>query len=205
MIKFRIAIILLLGLTCVPVTGQIRERRTPVKAENTTERLALQITRGLTSDADKARAIFIWIAENITYDSQLRVDKKLQRRIYTSEDNVISNVLKRKKALCGGYAFLYTELCKKVGIPSRVIHGYNTVYNKDVSNRKVDHSWNAVKLNGKWELLDISWAMSMRRGEDINFYWYLTDPKTFAYSHHPEDPKWNLFSQNGKIDNYSKF
>ena len=157
-----------------------------------TKSLAKQITKYSQTDFEKAKAIFIWIASNIEYDNELRTDANLQKSIYTSEETVLKNVLKRKKALCGGYAFLYKELCKQVGIESQVIHGYSKKYYSTSYRKQVDHTWNAVKVNGKWRLLDLTLARSQRKAQNLNMYWFDTDPSFFIKTHYPEDLKWTL-------------
>ena len=157
-----------------------------------TKSLAKQITKYSQTDFEKAKAIFIWIASNIEYDNELRTNIKLQKSIYTSEENVLKNVLKRKKALCGGYAFLYKELCKQVGIESQVIHGYSKKYYSTSYRKQVDHTWNAVKVNGKWRLLDLTLARSQQKAQKPNMYWFDTDPSFFTKTHYPEDLKWTL-------------
>ncbi len=157
-----------------------------------TRPLAKQITKNSRTDFEKAQAIFLWIASTIEYDNELRTDVTLQKSIYTSEENVLKNVLKRKKALCGGYAFLYKELCEQVGIESWVIHGYSKKYYYTSTRKQVDHTWNAVKINGKWRLLDLTLARSQRKNNKPNLYWFNTDPSYFIKTHYPENIQWTL-------------
>ena len=160
-----------------------------------TKKLALKITKNRHTEFEKAKAIFIWIASNIAYDNELRTNLQLQNSIYTSEKNVLKNVLKRKKALCGGYAFLYQKLCEQVGIESQVIHGYSKKYYKiKKGNNQVDHTWNAVKIGGNWRLLDITLARSQQQNKIINMYWFNTNPVFFIKTHYPENTKWSLLS-----------
>lgn len=158
-------------------------------------KLALEITKHHTSEAEKATAIFYWIASTIEYDTSLRLDRKLQKQIYISEEKIIQAVLKRRKALCGGYAFLFQALCKEVGIKAEVIHGYSKKYIPTSKKRKIDHTWNAVKLNGSWKLLDITMARSMSRTGKPDTFWFDTAPSDFIKTHYPEDIKWALVSR----------
>lgn len=170
-----------------------RIKHSAKEATVNTKNLAKQITKNSHTDSEKAKAIFIWIASNIEYDNELRSNIKLQKSIYTSEKNVLKNVLKRKKALCGGYAFLYKALCRQVGIESHVIHGYSKKYYKTSSKRnQADHTWNAVKVNEKWRLLDLTLARSQRKNNIPNDYWFNTDPAYFIKTHYPEDTRWSL-------------
>jgi len=158
-----------------------------------TSKLAFSITQNATSDSERAFEIFKWITRNISYDHELMRSKNLQKEIYTSEENVIKNALERKKALCGGFAFLFKQLCEDVGISAEVIHGFTKKYSGKVQKSKTpEHTWNAVKLNGKWQLLDITWAISHGAPKSPDNFWYLVKPSEFILSHYPENTKWIL-------------
>jgi len=154
--------------------------------------LAQSITKNSISEEQKAKAIFLWIANNISYDNELHNSKALQKKIYTSEENVVRHVLNRKRALCGGYAFLYEKLCGEVGLDVAVIHGYSNEFATKVKRSKPNHTWNAVKLNGKWQLLDITWAISHSRDGGPNLFWFKTPAKDFLKTHRPENRNWTL-------------
>src|SRR5690606_31183030 len=129
------------------VIGENENYKIGVKKEMTanvsTRKLAFSITRNSTSDAEKAAEIFKWIAENISYDNELMRSEKLQKQFYTSEENVIKKVLERKMALCGGFAFLFKQLCADVGISAEVIHGFTKKYSGKIQkNKKPEHTWN---------------------------------------------------------------
>ena len=179
------------------VIGGNENYRIPVKKENkesfSTKKLAFSITRNATSETEKAAEIYKWIAGNISYDNELMRSEKLQKQFYTSEENVIKKALERKMALCGGFAFLFKKLCADVGISAEVIHGYTKKYSGKIQkNKKPEHTWNAVKLDGKWQLLDITWAISHGTVKKPDNFWYLVKPSEFILSHYPENAKWTL-------------
>ncbi len=156
-------------------------------------KLSYAITKNTNTEKEKVTAIYKWIAAHISYDNELRLSEKLQKEIYTSEDNVMKKVLERKMALCGGYAFLFKSMCEDVGISAEVIHGFTKDYSGKVrKSKKPNHTWNAVKLNGKWQLLDITWAISYGTPNGTDDFWFLTKPTDFIYTHYPEIPKWSL-------------
>ncbi|RFN58896.1 transglutaminase domain-containing protein [Marixanthomonas ophiurae] len=173
-------------------TAYKRTAPVPKATHIDTKNLAKQITKNSRTDFEKAQAIFLWIASTIEYDNELRTDATLQKSIYTSEKNVLKNVLERRKALCGGYAFLYKEVCRQVGIESQVIHGYSKKYYRVSRRKQVDHTWNAVKINGKWRLLDLTLARSQRKNNIPNMYWFDTNPDFFIKTHYPEEIQWTL-------------
>ncbi|MBK5212266.1 MAG: hypothetical protein JJE55_01235 [Flavobacteriaceae bacterium] len=174
-------------------------------ASFSTKTLAFKITKNAVTDTEKATAIYKWIAANISYDNELRRNVKLQKEFYISEENVIKKVLERKMALCGGFAFLFKNLCEDVGISAEVVHGYTKDYTgRARKSKKPDHTWNAIKLNGKWQLLDITWAISNGSGNRPDDFWFLTRPSDFIYSHYPEDEKWILLNDPISFSEFSK-
>lgn len=194
-------------LFCIGMNGQVRNvigTYVPAKASASKEKknkidpivaLAERITANSTTDSERVYAIYRWIATNISYDNRLRISEDLQKEIYVSEESVVRNVLNRRMALCGGFAFLFRDLCEKVNVSVEVVHGYT----KDISGRihdykKPNHTWNAVKLNGRWQLLDITWAVGHGNENRPDDFWYLTRPTDFVYSHYPENPKWTLLN-----------
>ncbi len=172
--------------------GTVLRAETPSSSPSTAE-LAQLITLNASTESGKVHAIYRWIVNSIRYDHALRTSKRLQDKIYTSEENVVKNVLLRKKALCGGYAFLFRDLCRSVGITAEAIHGFT----KDFSGVKKEydnphHTWNAVRIDGKWKLLDIAWAVGYGSDGVPDDFWFLLPPEEFIYSHYPQDVKWTL-------------
>ena len=83
-----------------------------------------RLTYGIidTSSSQKAQveAIYTWITNNIDYD--VKQYQKGNRKHFTPEQ-----VVRRRRALCGGYAELFSEMCRRIGVESYVVNGYSTV------------------------------------------------------------------------------
>lgn len=117
------------------------------------EILALYLAGDYTDDASKVVAISYWISKNIKYD--YKAFEKRRSFSYNSDE-----VLKRKKALCGEYAQLFTDMCQSVGLKAEVVGGYTRGVDflpNDTLFRS-EHAWNVVKINGQWQLVDLTWA-----------------------------------------------
>ncbi|WAC01251.1 hypothetical protein N7U66_14160 [Lacinutrix neustonica] len=166
------------------------------------EKLANSITRGKESQVEKVKAIYLWITKNISYDHELRFNKNLQSDFYVSKEKVIQKVLERNRALCGGYSLLFEQLCEKAGIEAKTIHGFTKLA---MTYKKPNHSWNAIKLNGKWCLLDITWSVSNGKTSNPDMYWYLTPPNAFIKSHYPEDINWALLDTPPSITDFINY
>ncbi|MEK6479205.1 transglutaminase domain-containing protein [Catalinimonas sp. 4WD22] len=170
-------------------------RNTPAKYNRSVEDLAQYLTKPAKNDFEKVRSFFVWMSENITYD----VDLFRRYRPGSSLNITAEDVLKRKKAVCQGYADLFTALCDEVGISSRMVPGYSKGFGN--SNRTdfstADHAWNAVYLDNKWYLLDATWGAGglndkMQYVAYFNEQYFLSDPKVFIKDHMPLHPMWQL-------------
>lgn len=160
---------------------------------STKDKLAEKITSEFKTDLDKVRAIFVWITDNISYDEELYESEKLQKEFYISESNVIDKTLERKKAICSGYSLLFKKLCNDIAIECEVISGYSKQWlDSFISKNVSDHAWNAVKIDGKWFLIDSTWASKNEFTNERDEFWFMTKPEFFIYSHYPEDEKWTL-------------
>lgn len=211
--QFIILIFLLFGITSFAQIGSVigKDNRPKQyisknqKPDFSTAKLAYAITKDANSDVDKVREIYTWITSNISYDNELRLSSKLQKEFYTSEEKVIEKVLERKMALCGGFAFLFKSLCENVGISAEVVHGFTKDYSGKIQKNKLpNHTWNAVKLNGKWELLDITWSISYGVKNSPDNFWYLVKPSEFVLSHYPENVKWTLLNNPVSFSEFHK-
>lgn len=163
-----------------------------------------------TNSPDKARAIFAWIATHIRYDYKeaQTMDKKIrfkgasvaeieQKKKAYLEEEIPNVTFRTRKGVCQDYSCLFKQMCTSVGIESEVISGLSKDDSKQVS--KVGHAWNAVKLDGKWYLLDATWAAGhLDEKKFVKEYapgYYMTDPQLFALNHLPDSSKWQLLER----------
>jgi hypothetical protein len=173
--------------------------------------LRQQLTRPYETNLQKVRAIFRWIADNISYNVVIYPrtprNRGFKQAIEEPYDPVIEakgldervaySVLRKKTALCNGYARLFKTLCDYAGIPSEIITGYART-NMGSSKFRSNHTWNAVYIDSAWHLLDVTWAsgfLSYRGNafiKEFNEYYFLTPPEQLIQSHYPEDPRWTL-------------
>ena len=87
-----------------------------VSADNsrTVYHLANSLTKNCETDLEKTRAIFVWIASNITYDM-------VAFKAGEYPDYNARSVLKNKSGLCEGYARLFHALATEADIKSEII------------------------------------------------------------------------------------
>ncbi|RSK40575.1 transglutaminase domain-containing protein [Mangrovimonas spongiae] len=169
--------------------------------------LVHKLTYKLHTDVEKFRAIYYWVCHNIKNDIRqgnrvIRKRTKLDSLEYlkwnsTYKKNVFKTLLRRKKTMCTGYAYLIKELCFLANIECKIIDGYGRSSQSNAESLDMpNHSWNAVKLNNKWYLCDATWSSGYSLNNifvaDYNDGYFLTDPVLFAQNHYPLHKKWLL-------------
>lgn len=169
------------------------------------------LTADLSTDIEKFRAIYTWVSTNIANDHGMFSKNKRKRNKYKNDKlklekwnnsllkKMFHTLLKEKKTVCTGYAYLIKELSKLANINCEIINGYGRLSNTNIENlTRPNHSWNAVELNGKWYLCDATWSSgftNLSNNEFIFKYndgYFLASPKLFIKNHYPLDKKWML-------------
>lgn len=169
--------------------------------------LSYKLTHKLKTDVEKFRAIFYWVCNNIKADSYqdskvIKARKKLKNDslAYIQWNNnhkkkFFKRLLKQKRTVCTGYAYLIKELCFFANIECKIIDGYGRNFENNAESLDlVNHSWNTVKLNNKWYLCDATWASgySDSKGnftKEYNNGYFLSEPNLFEKNHIPENKK----------------
>ena len=155
--------------------------------------LASLLSRYTKTEAEKARIIYSWITYNITYDVSAFLSGDY-RNLNTQE------ILKTRTGVCSGFASLYKDLAKAMGLDVVVVDGYAKGYGYVGNTTEINHAWNAVKINNKWYLLDSTWgAGNINTGQfnrQFNPYYFATPPSQFILDHFPVKSKWQLLENN---------
>jgi hypothetical protein len=167
----------------------------PDSVKGSIKSLASYLTKPAKNDREKARAIFRWIAENINYDVE-----GLFKGI--PEDTTPEGVLKSGRSVCGGYSNLFESLANASGLETITISGYSKGYNYTPGVKfdgPTNHAWNAIKLDGQWQLIDSTWGAGyLKNGKyvrEFDDHYFLTPPEEFIYDHFPEDQRWQLLDK----------
>lgn len=152
--------------------------------------IADYLTIDLETEKEKARAIYIWIAHNIEYDlSQINSSKG-----YSSNQEIIDEVLNNRKGVCHHYAELFLAMSKSVGLKSYYISGYTRDIYGEIGNSS--HAWNGIKIDSDYYLIDVTWAAGYTlNGKYIHKFtdkYFLKLPNNFIKNHMPFDPIWQF-------------
>jgi hypothetical protein len=172
----------------------------------TTEDLAKRIDKDFKSEYQKARAIFSWIALNLTYDYKTflnppeskrfsyRTEAERAKQIQDLQDEIVQKAFKNRKAVCEGFSLLYAHLADLTGLNAEVVHGDSKTMLNDIGrkNTQTNHAWNIVEIDGKWRLVDATWGQGYfdfsRKAAVREFkpFYFDTDPKYFFAKHYPD-------------------
>ena len=164
----------------------------PYQETKTVATLAAWISTKAQNDTEKARILYAWIANNIAYD----VQEKFAASNYYDDTLISLRALSLRKGVCMHYAVLFCETANLMGISAHLVTG-QTKQNSVLS--PTGHVWVAAKLEGKWQLLDPTWAAGsvngMRFIKKFSPKWFMTPPDTMVLSHLPTDPQWQLLGR----------
>ena len=137
-----------------------KSKTTPDSLTNFKE-IAYFLTDDLKTDTEKARALYIWIAHNITYDlSQMNSNQR-----YNSSQEIIDEVLTNRQGICQHYSELYLAMSKSVGLKSYLISGYTRDVFGNIAD--VSHAWNGVRIDSNFFLIDVTWAAGYELGSRL--------------------------------------
>lgn len=198
------------GATAVDTTNG---RTAAAKVSGDVQLLVNYLCDPMASDTAKANIIYNWITHNIAYDIKGAKDPDKPAA------DVVT-ILKEKKATSEGYALLFQEMCKTVGLEAVRIQGYVKSWYFDNGDKfySAGNEWCAVMIDRRWELVDpmmgaggITRAPGWLRArlnrigkEKIQYYkkevfefkydpeYFIVNPLLMRYSHLPVDPMWQL-------------
>lgn len=179
------------------------------------KKLSFQLTKDLDTEIEKFRAIYIWICTNVSNDFGLYSWNERKRKRFAKDSLKLQNwnskfkaklfkkLLRKKRTICTGYAYLLKEMCATVGIKSKMVNGFARTATVDLNALHMpNHTWNAVNLNNKWYLCDPTWSTGISFPEDGKFKfvynngYFLTNPELFFFNHFPLETKYTLLDDN---------
>ncbi len=154
--------------------------------------LVRTLISGVSGDAAKVKVLHDWICDNIAYDTDVFTVGVWKQDYET--------VLKKRRAICSGYTNLMNEMCRLAKVESIGIEGYSKGFGyRGYLEEECDHAWNAVKIGGRWQLIDVTWdAGTVEWTTFVKRYsteWLNLTPEQFIYSHLPEKDEYQYLRQ----------
>jgi transglutaminase-like putative cysteine protease len=155
--------------------------------------------------ADKrelAKALHDYVVGRLHYDYDAL--KRIEAKDYANTPSQEAEaVFTRRAAVCEGYARLMVALGKAADVEIAYVTGSIRDSERRLATTDdpwdtslqdalegVGHAWNAVKLDGQWYLMDVTWD-DPTNGTPQTTYLF-TPPHLMAFDHYPDDPKWQL-------------
>ncbi len=166
--------------------------RIPQEKTSSIPAIAGYIKQNFSSDSARVRGIYVWVANNISYDV---ARLKARDKDPNMAPQPVDDVLKTRSAVCQGYSELFVEICKQIGINATVVGGYTKQRGIVM---QIPHAWVAVQLDGKWWLYDPTWGAGHVQDDKFvkafNNRFYKLAPAEMIKDHMPFDPMYQFLN-----------
>ena len=154
------------------------------------------VTKNFSSKELKARAIYDWITQYISYDI------KAGRNNDASKSST-TEVLKFRKAIGAGYANLFQDMCSSANIRCLTVDGFIKKNIEEVGETKaeINHTWAVVQLGQSpdtWFYVDPCWGAGFpdKKGtayiKSFDDSYFFSDKRIFNNQHYPDNEAWKL-------------
>ena len=173
--------------------------------------LSERIDYDFKTDIEKVRAIYTWIALNIEYDYfPSKLLKAPEFLFYNNNDDLkrikqnkiklaAQKTFRTRKGLCSGFAYLFHNICNLINIKNELIYGYTKTSADRIGiiPKEKNHVWNAVKINNKWLLMDVTFGSGYLYNDvwqgHLNLEYFNAKKSKLMLTHFPADIKWRQF------------
>ncbi|UEG49944.1 hypothetical protein LK994_00465 [Ferruginibacter lapsinanis] len=154
------------------------------------------VTKKFPDNLDKVRAIFDWIAYNISFDCKAAKSN--------NNDKISSDeILKLRKTTPAGYAALFQDMCSVVKIRCLTVDGYvkNNIEQIGEKPDEFNHTWAVVQLGQSpetWFYVDPAWGSGFTDDKmsvftkSYNDSYFFADKPVFNFQHYPDNINWQL-------------
>ncbi|MBA4277638.1 transglutaminase domain-containing protein [Flavobacterium sp.] len=187
---------------------------------NDADELVKLIYKDFSRPDEKARAVFRWVATNISYDVSLaesmnyvsknafsyKTEKEREIKDKKFKLDLVSSTMNTKKTVCHGYAALMEYLYLKLGLEATIVFGNLKADPSQIGEMPdvTNHAWNVVKIDNNWQFVDATLAAGFVSSKTnlFKFYfndaYFFTNPERFFLNHYPTDEKWLLVAKSKK-------
>lgn len=155
--------------------------------------VAHRINNTYDEPAIRIKEIYRWVAANLSYDA----DQLINPVPYTNIEDLANQAVKNHKAICQGYTAVFDILCRQCELKSFIVHGY---VKQNGQLLEIPHAWNAVLVNGKWQLFDPTWGSGYLDEDEIfvprfTYDFFNISPLESVKARMPFDPIWQLIDR----------
>lgn len=138
------------------------------------------------SDGEKVYAIAKFIVNNIAYGKRAKTPLKCVNSM---------------EGVCQDYSELFKALCDISNIECHVVVGNGKNDSQDIGFYSSNHAWNIVRVNGKYQLYDLTWAAGTYNfqtksfNKKFNDQYFNAKAEDFISNHFPDNSKWQLLDK----------
>jgi transglutaminase/protease-like cytokinesis protein 3 len=154
------------------------------------------VSNKFTDKMDKARAIYYWVAHNISYDVK-------SLRSNDNAKNTPAQVLLTRKATGLGFASLFQDMCSSADIRCLTVDGFVKYNTQQIGEKdqEINHSWAVVQLGEspeQWYYVDPAFGSGYLSADMKDFTpaysdaYFFTEKATFNQQHYPDNNAWKL-------------
>jgi hypothetical protein len=179
--------------------GQEADYLIPIEKTKTVKDLIDNLVEEQDDERTKAFKIYGWIAKNIYYDDD---DYNSGGFSFLKPADVLANRL----AVCDGFSELYKVMATEAGLDTKKLTGYDKGFSNLSGSmpKRATHAWNAVKVDGDWILLDVTWGSGygtksfgrLQTTHKFTSKWFDVNPESFLYTHLPVEPQTDVIDAN---------
>lgn len=159
-----------------------------LQVNNEVERLiesGLQVTEN-SSDIEKVKAVYDYLASNSTYDLSYR-NEAARCSAY--------DVLINHKAVCQGFANASYKLLRELGIMNRIVKG-EVYYNGEWR----EHAWNLVYIDGFWYHFDVTTEVHFFEEYGyVSYKWFLKNDRDLGDDFRKDPEEFNSDFENSHL------
>lgn len=107
-------------------------------------------------------------------------------------------VLEGRKARAAGYASLFEAMARLAGLEAAIVPGFvkGVSTGEDERPTRPNHVWNAVRIDGAWQLIDptlgAGYVRHKRFHRTFQDQFFLPPAQHLLLTHFPADPRWQL-------------
>lgn len=141
---------------------------------------AEELTEDITSEREKARAIYAFVAQHVAYDVEKYETENSLTRLY---DSALA-ALESGEGVCQDYAYLAIALLRAIGMEAHYVTGQAGEL----------HAWVEVKVDGEWIEMDPTWGAGYVQDGVFHFnyneQYFDPDPAFFESTHTRDEIKY---------------
>lgn len=170
-----------------PMTARISQTARSVPSSlSTYQEVAQYIARHEHHTVQRVKAINDFIGLRLQYDyDSLRPGARKSQTPKAAFDSGL--------AVCEGYSRLFKAMADEIAIEAVYITGIVRRW-RNGSIEDTGHAWNAVKIDGQWHLVDVTWGDNDDNAPYDTSYLFVP-PEALGLTHLPTQARWQLREQ----------